>query len=1141
MAAKAAAAKMPSPPPPESQSAPLPEPKPPLHGSLICYTGLSVNEREEINKKIIELGGKITVDLTEGTTHLLVKKIGTPKYKVAFGWCIPVLALEWLHFLHGEWSKGQRIDLKTAMENFAIGPLKGCSICVTGLSIEQRHEIEKETIRHGGKYTNDLLKHRTTHLICDMSVGEKYTSAIQWNIACVPKQWLVDTITRLELADVNQYSVPSPDQVKAANGKGASLRYKGQDRGDDLEDEALNIVQDNNYLELCHIYLCPSFSPALTTRFKKLIRAAGGIYITDYDPQSVTHVLVPSDILCPATVEIFGNEETITPFIVNQQWLRDSNREGKTLSESDYIVPFPSRTEDGQPKPRKFTGATTWTTDKLLKSDGATKFATLRSQSKSTTDSDSLSSSTTTYRNIADTSPATTPPKQKPPASPSNLSPQQIRNGLQTRTVSGILSDALVDLSMGGSTQSFLSSQFTPTAGGPSVEENEAQTLNIFLGLHITSHGCKAVKMIREQTIACGGVYFDETETPPTEAAVKTIVPLSMPLDKTKDLKGAVMTICWFERSLLEERVISRSDHFLYKPMKHIPVQGLEKLKISVSSTRMNEVEYRHIERAIKILGGVFLDKLHTTETDLLICDVPEGPKYEFMAKNRRPIVKMEWLKCCIEEGVVLPFEGFLLHDEQPDKIKSEDSIKSRTPSASNHGSNESLRSNSSTTVLSVGPTQQPIPSDTPLEGLIICIPNRVVGDVREMHDLIVAMGARLLTSYHSCATHFVHKGKATTEAKRDLRYAKRDNTFIVSPDWIYKCRESGIRVDERDYPETYDGKHLTLNTTTNSARTPQDRPPLAVLPKRSSSPSVRPGSNGKKRGTGRSASVGFQSHRPGSASASPSQAFQGTAARAMSAMFGGDSVSPTLNMSSVENSMELSSMDMQSMEPEGGVHSDSFSVWQPVPVLPVTRSISSRKRRRPAPAIEGGSSLPSGDLDTSAICETPDMTGDGTNIPEDYFDKSSDRYGEDAVYWVDVEGREKKRALMESLGYKTVKPTLSNSTSDGRLEALARELESQRNPRYFFLLTGITLVDRGSFKKTIQQLGGVVLEDINDDHDEWKEKCTHLITNGNNPPRTAKLVIARACQAMIVNKGFIIESAEKGEFVDETPYRVNV
>ncbi|KAF9349149.1 DNA topoisomerase 2-binding protein 1, partial [Mortierella sp. AD094] len=161
-----------------------------------------------------------------------------------------------------------------------------------------RQEVLRETIQHGGRYTNDLLKAETTHLICDQPTGEKYTSALQWGIKCVPRQWFRDTLSNLELADENKYTIT--DRRKSANGKAMAGLQKEPDHGDNLDDETFQIIPNNTYLELCQIYLCPTFSQALNARFKKLIRAAGGVHIADYDPEGVTHVLVPSDKLAPA-------------------------------------------------------------------------------------------------------------------------------------------------------------------------------------------------------------------------------------------------------------------------------------------------------------------------------------------------------------------------------------------------------------------------------------------------------------------------------------------------------------------------------------------------------------------------------------------------------------------------------------------------------------------------------------------------------------------------------------------------------------------------------------------------------------------------------------------------------------------------
>ncbi|KAF9913208.1 DNA topoisomerase 2-binding protein 1 [Lobosporangium transversale] len=1003
---------------------------------------------------------------------------------------------------------------------------------------------------HGGKYTKDLLKDSTTHLICENSPTDKYTSALQWGIQCVTRKWFIDTLAKKERADESLYKALLEDGGKRANGQGAKEKPKDVNPEDNINDGQIQPPAEM-FLEACQIFLCPSIPDAQVTRLKKMIRITGGIHVTEYDPQEVTHVLVPSYELSPSTLALFDDDSTL-PYIVHMDWLRRSNRERRLLPESDYIVPF-QRGEDGQPRRTRSGSSGTWTTDPAFKNKTSTGSSstsahdpTSRPQirvSASSVSSNSSSNTIVSKETVRDPAmPADLPSTISPP----NLSPRQTRQGLAARTVSGILSDALVDLSMTATTQRSLTTQENSWKLDvqPLQEEEEAPSSNIFLGLYITSYGCKAEAKIREETIANGGTYFDAAEGPPseaTEAQVRTIVPLSMSWEKAKGLRGVVMTICWFERSLVEERVIPRSDHFLFKPLRNIPVEGFEHLKISISASQMEETEYRHIQRTIKILGGVCLDKLHTVETDVLIADAPIGPKYEYMAKHGRPVVRMEWLKRCIEEGKAVPFKDFLLKEEEPEEMKTEvQDSPGWIQSENGYQNGESFRSNSSSSNLTQSQVQQSGSSNRPLAGLVICLPTRVLGDHREMQDMVTDMGARLIIKYNSTASHLIHNGKATMDAKRDLKNAKRNSAFIVSPEWLYKCDETRMRVDERDYPETYDGRHLTLATTTTHLRSPQDRPALAVLPSsRSTSPSQRSGKKTPVIGFGRAASTGYAAHQHGTGSqSSPTQTFQGTAAGALSAIFGSDTMSSS---ASLDISIPVTFSGPMATQQEGNGLSDSF-IWQPMPMLTMTRSTNNGKRRRRPLPTPGGTQLSTTDMDHSGICETPDVSRDGSSIPENYFDKSSERYGEDAVYWVDVEGREKKRALLESLGYKTYKP-IQREASSSRLEALSHDMEVQRLPvpRFYFMLTGISLVDRGQFKKTIQELGGVVLEDISQDHDEWKRKCTHLVTNGNNPPRTAKLVMAKVCGAIIVNKGFLVASREHGAFVDDTPFRVKM
>ncbi|KAG0318207.1 DNA topoisomerase 2-binding protein 1, partial [Dissophora globulifera] len=959
-------------PAPQSQKEPLQNPNLPLLNALVCYTGASIRDREVIPKRVQALGGKVSPDLVTETA--LERRI-------------PVVEPAWLTYIYDEWSKNHPVNLQKVTEDFATGPLKGCVICVTGLATDQRQEIQRDTIQYGGKYTSDLLKNITTHLICDYAFGEKYTSAIQWGIKCIPSQWFKDTLKTLELADETKYTIGAGGRERLQR---KDLETRKQD--DDKEDEQPLVVPDELYLEACQIYLCSSFPDAKAARYKKMIRNAGGIHVKEYDPQEVTHVLVPTDTLEPSTFALFA-QGTDLPYIVNQQWLRRSYREGKVLPEAEFIVPFPTRTADGQQKPVRFDGATTWTTDAAVRSgmtgDKArtnnSRVAAVRTRRRSPTASDVVPGAA--FKDYREGTTLVDSSSHKAPVSPPNNQSPQAHRVMHPRTASGVLSEALGDMTMDSALVLDPPTQEDSLTTATDVmhldEDEEAQLSNIFLGLHISSYGCKegVTKTIQEQTVACGGTYVDDVETLPAEVHLKTIVPLSMPWDEVKDLKGVILTSCWFERSLIEERVISSNDHFLYRPMKSIPIDGFQDLCISVSSSNLKEVEYTQIGRAIKILGATFFDRLHTTSTNLLISDHPSGPKYDFMSKNGRPIVKMEWLRRCIEEGTRLPFKGYFLNEESSTVPETQSNGSSRTQSMNGHQSDDSLRSNGSTDTLQATSTPQPIPSLTPLDGLAVCLPSRVKGDHREMQDLIIQMGARLHTSYDSAGTHFVHKGKATQDAKRDLRAAKRDGLYIVAPSWLYKCKETGLRVNEREHPETYDDKHLTLTTTTT--HTPHDRPALSIVRKRSSSPSLRApgraGAGGRKKasavGFGRTATGGQPPHLQGAIGQnSPTQTFQGTAAGVMSSMFGADPGSSSSAMSSsMSNNMDMSFAsvtDASLLQQEGSDQLDNLGIWQPVPTIaPTTRGAAGRKRRRALPAVDGVSPSMT-DMDTSAIYE---------------------------------------------------------------------------------------------------------------------------------------------------------------------------
>ncbi|EMR10861.1 hypothetical protein PNEG_01007 [Pneumocystis murina B123] len=68
---------------------------PPFYNLLICVTNISIEHREEIEQKVIDLGGKYTRDLTRDTTHLITSNPTGKKYEFGVKWGIKIITPEW--------------------------------------------------------------------------------------------------------------------------------------------------------------------------------------------------------------------------------------------------------------------------------------------------------------------------------------------------------------------------------------------------------------------------------------------------------------------------------------------------------------------------------------------------------------------------------------------------------------------------------------------------------------------------------------------------------------------------------------------------------------------------------------------------------------------------------------------------------------------------------------------------------------------------------------------------------------------------------------------------------------------------------------------------------------------------------------
>ncbi|KAJ3045058.1 DNA topoisomerase 2-binding protein 1, partial [Rhizophlyctis rosea] len=100
---------------------------------------------------------------------------------------------------------------------------------------------------------------------------------------------------------------------------------------------------------------------------------------------------------------------------------------------------------------------------------------------------------------------------------------------------------------------------------------------------------------------------------------------------------------------------------------------------------------------------------------------------------------------------------------------------------------------------------QRELPPSNLLEGVTICVSARLSHRRRELNQLATNMGANILMVYSSDCTHYIHQGNKQVETFKEFKQAKAKGKWIVSPVWLQKCNELRQRVNEADYPHTYD------------------------------------------------------------------------------------------------------------------------------------------------------------------------------------------------------------------------------------------------------------------------------------------------------------------------------------------------
>uniref|UniRef100_A0AAQ5XMZ1 BRCT domain-containing protein n=1 Tax=Amphiprion ocellaris TaxID=80972 RepID=A0AAQ5XMZ1_AMPOC len=326
----------------------------------ISCTSLDKATRAEVMDLVQLMGGRVYLDLNVSVTHLIAGEVGSKKYLVAASLGKPILLPTWVKAC---WEKSQDRYTDLPLEDYLCPVLRGCTVCVTGLSSTERKEVQRLCEQHGGSYTGQLKMNECTHLIVSEPTGQKYECARKWNVYCVSLHWLFDSIEKGFCQDESRYTVernaskttrPHTSTPTGTDGpsllglshisvnasmtindtavtNGTISRLETPDPIDSLD---LTVCPADDVLDGCKLYLCGLPGKKLE-KLRRLVNAAGGLRFNQ-PSEELTHVVM-GDL--DQGLKNFLSKATHRPHVVTVQWLLDSFSKGSLLPETGYLHP----------------------------------------------------------------------------------------------------------------------------------------------------------------------------------------------------------------------------------------------------------------------------------------------------------------------------------------------------------------------------------------------------------------------------------------------------------------------------------------------------------------------------------------------------------------------------------------------------------------------------------------------------------------------------------------------------------------------------------------------------------------------------------------------------------------------------------
>lgn len=646
-----------------------------FRGLVLTCSVLASEERERLKTLVELMGGSMVAPLTASVTHVVAGDVGSKKYHVAANKKIPVMQPSWVQFF---WETEQHNLAHANHPSYAhmrLPAFKGLVITVSQVSSAERKELQALVESNGGSYSGQLRCKKTTHLALLEAAGDKYNHARLWKLHCVHVRWLYESAQAGYALDESLYAVePSstckkstpnrldPDstlptwdcsaiaskidsthlsETGCANESTLTVRDgHPRDPVDDVDVEKLSSCC-GQFLDGCCVLLW-GFAQEKLEKMRKVVNACGGARLDEYK-EGVTHVVV-AECEDPSEIVKLIKRHGGTPHVVSTQWFAESCILGKLQKIDTYLLADLHSNVDSAELPSDC----------------------LPNNSKHQRKSVGLEQSTPLAPDFSDIVEQYRASMKVGTNVWDAASTSHCERSVNTTSASG---KDEASLTLGPAETSAKSNAPEQL---PLGEHEPSQAL--FTGMTFRIHDFKEEdELILEETVTHNGgkIFRDSGVEKTDERQLIEIVPLVV--DSQEDyshLEGTLVTYCWIQACVHNERLLPFEDDPLFLPFTRPPSQEpLRDCVISFSQYCSPEREFLvHLAETLGATCQEFLARSANRSNQRklrpnthLVAREPEGSKFKAATTWGLPVVTKDWLIASAKSGFKMDEDMFLL------------------------------------------------------------------------------------------------------------------------------------------------------------------------------------------------------------------------------------------------------------------------------------------------------------------------------------------------------------------------------------------------------------------------------------------------------------------------------------------------